>query len=298
MFQDFLNGTKAVQNTILGVGQLGAQAEATPTIDYAARAAASDAAAKRNAANPLLASLDSLNTILANKNQQTVDEYGRVRAQYDASDALDRTNYDQNLAQNETAYTGNNQAALLNAANASTGLRGALSSMNALAGSGVNILKKLVGLAANSDTGAARDTFEVNSKSLNQNWSRAEEQQRQRRADAEATRENNLRNNEANVLSSRQSIFQQLANVFGADTAEGTNYASQATALAAPIAATTRASVAPYAGASSLFSPAALQDYLAGTQNLNVATAGGNSAINSPTFTTTGKRKDQLSGVA
>ena len=275
-----------------------AQAPAqAPVVDQAAVAAAQKAAAARAASTPLLASLDTLGTVLTNKNQGSHDEFGRAIAGYDAQDALDAQSHDQNVTQNEQTYTKNNQAALLNAANASTGLRGVLSSLGALGGSGLDIVKHLVGLAANSDTGAARSTFDTNATGISQAWSQADQQQKQRRADAGATLDNNLQNNNAQVLNSKQTIFQQLANLFGPGTAEGDNYAGEAAALAPDIAATTKATVAPYASASSLFTPAALKSYLAGTQNLNVATTTAPSTpINSPSFGP--QKKEQLSGVA
>lgn len=265
-----------------------------PVVDNSAAIAA---AALSKAASPLLASLDSLNIILGNKNQQTRDEYDRVIKGYDDQDALDLAAKNENVVQNEQSLTANNQAALLNAANGSTGLRGVLASLGGLAGSGIDVIKRLVGLAANSDTGAARKTFETNASGINTSWAQAERGQRQRRDDAVAIRDNNLQNNEAQVLNSRQGIFQQLANLYGTGTAQGNEYAGKAGALAAPIAATTKASVAPYATASSLFSPGALQTYLAGTQNLNVSTTGDSTTpINSPIYST--KKKDQLAGVA
>lgn len=273
------------------------QVEAAAPVVYQAPAA--PAGPSQEQLDPLLASLGSLDEILANKNSQSRAEYNRAIKGYDEQDALDKAAYGKNVFQNENTLTSNNQAALLNAANASTGLRGVLSSLGGLAGSGVDIVRRLVGLAANQDTGAARQTFDVNADNLNTAWSQAEREQRQRRQDAEATLDNNLQNNEAGVLTSRQSIYQQLANLYGDQLPEGKTYASKAAALAAPIAKTTKATVAPYAKASSSFSPAALQSYLAGTQNLNVNTSGGGSEtpINSPIFST-GKKKDQLAGVA
>lgn len=266
----------------------------------AQRATQQAAAAKQAAANPLLASLSSLDQILNNRNAQTQDEYNRALTGYNEQDALDRQAYTKNVTQNESTLTGNNQRALLNAANAGSGLKGVLSSLGGLAGSGGDVVSRLVGLAANQDTGAARETFDVNADNLNASWGQAERQQRQRREDADATLRNNRQNNEAGVLSSKQSIFEQLANLYGGDTNEGRSYASQASSLAAPIAATSRAAVAPYQAASSSFSPDALKNYLAGTQNLQVDTAGGGGEasvpVNSPLFGT--KRKDQLSGVA
>lgn len=252
--------------------------------------------------DPLMSSLNSLDEILANKNSQTKSEYQRALSGYNEQDALDRRNRDDNVFQNENTYTGNNQRALLNAANASSGLQGVLSSLGGLAGSGMNIVQKLVGLAANEDTGAARQTFEGNAGNINSAWEQAEREQRQRREDAESSYNNNLQNNKANVLSSRQSIYEKLAGLYGDDMAEGKTWASKAASLAAPIAETTRASVAPYQKASSLFSPAKLQEYLAGTQNLNVSTAGGGTGggstpINSPIYASE-RKKDQLAGVA
>lgn len=249
--------------------------------------------------DPLLASLGSLDDILGNKNQQSQAEYNRALQAYKEQEALDRKAYDDNVFQNENTLTSNNQRALLNAANGATGLRGVLSSLGGLAGSGVDVIKRLVGLAANEDTGAARQTFDVNASSLNQSWGQAEREQRQRREDAEANLQNTLQNNKAGVLTSRQSILQQLAGLYGDELPEGRQYASQAAALAAPIAETTRATVAPYAKASSLFSPGQLEDYLAGTKNLSVDTSGGGSRtpINSPVYSAN-RKKDQLAGVA
>lgn len=248
--------------------------------------------------DPLLASLASLADILTNKNNQSQDEYNKAISGYNEQDVLDKENYDKNVFTNENTLTSNNQAALLNAANGATGLRSVLSGLGGLAGSGVDVIKHLVGLAANSDTGAARQTFDTNAGSLTSAWSQAEKDQRQRRADADATLANNKQNNESSVLTSKQSIYEQLANLFGSGTSKGNNYASQATALAAPIAATTKATVAPYAKASASFSPGALKDYLAGTQNLGVNTSGSDTTpINSPAYTSTNK-KDTLSGVA
>jgi len=248
--------------------------------------------------SPLLASLATLDEILGNKNTASQSEYNRAIQGYDAADALDKRAYDENTQQNEKSLTSNNQAALLNAANGATGLRGLLSSLGALGGSGLNIISKLVGLAANQDTGAARDTFDTNATALNQNWAQTEQAGRQRREDADAILKNSIQNNKADVLSSRQSIYQQLAQLYGPDDAQGNVYASKAASLSAPIAATTKATVAPYAKASSLFSPEALKTYLAGTQNLNVNTSGSDAtAINSPVFPGQ-KKKDTLPGVA
>lgn len=277
----------------------GRAAAPAPVDNSAAIAAAQRAAALKAQTDPLLASLASLDTILANKNQQSVDEFGRAIKSYDEQDALDKSAFDKNVFSNENTLTSNNQRALLNAANAGSGLKGVLASLGGLAGSGVDVVKRLVGLAANEDTGAARQTFDVNADNLTTAWGQAEREQRQRRLDADAILENSKQNNEANILSSRQSIYQQLANAFGTGDSRGAEYAGKAGALAPEIARTTKATVAPYATASSSFAPGAIQEYLAGTKNLNAGASAPGEAIvpiNSTAFNT--KKKETLAGVA
>jgi len=258
-----------------------------------------DTAALDVQANPLLGSLGSLDQVLANRLAQARAEYDRAIAGYNAQDALDKQAYNDNVHTNEQNFTSGNQAALLGAANASTGLRGVLGSLGALAGSGGDVVNRLVGQAANSDLGTARNTFDTNAKALTTNYGQTEQQQRQRRADAEANFGNTEQNARADVLNSRQSILEQLANLYGAGTSRGNEYAGQATALAPQIAETSRANVAPYQAASSLYSPTTLQGYLTGTKNLNVSTdSGTNTPINSPLYASNNQKKDQLAGVA
>lgn len=270
-----------------------------PQYNAAAVAAAQQRAQMDLAANPLLASLGSLDQILGNRLGNAQSTYDRFINQYNEQDALDRQAYDGQVQSNNENLASDRQAGLLNAARGGVGLRSVLSSMGALAGSGSDLISRLIGQAANSDIGQADKTFKTNSSNLNTSWGQAEQQQRQRRSDAGANLQNDQQNARADVLNSRKSIFEQLANVYGTADAKGTQYASQAAALAPQIANTTRASVAPYQAASSLFSPGALQQYLAGTKDLNVNTSGSTQTpINSPTFAATQRKDDRLSGVA
>lgn len=249
-----------------------------------------------------LAALSHLDEILGNKNSQSHDEYQKAIDSYNTTDTQDSQAHAQQVQQNEQTLAKNNQASLLNAVNSGTGLRGVLSSLGGLAGSGSDIVNRLIGLAANSDAGAARQTFDSNATNLNDAWRKTDQAEKQRRADADSLLQNNLQNNQANVLTSKQTILQKLADLFGTGDARGNDYATQAASLEPQIAATTHATVAPYQAASSLFSPGALQSYLAGTQNLNVSTAAGSPtapagpAINSPGYAPS--KKDALSGVA
>lgn len=280
--------------TFDGVGSPNTRINSPPAQTSAAPAVVRPSAAQ---VNPLLASLNSLQDILTNKNAQSQQEHDAAIAGYNANDAIDGQAHDQNVQQNESTYAANNQKALLNAANGASGLRGVLSSLGALGGSGMDIVNHLVGLAANTDAGDARHTFDANSSALNSAWAKTDQAEKQRRLDADSTLQNNEQNNQAGVLNSKQNIYQQLANLYTDKTPEGNDYAAKAAELAPQIAATTKASVAPYAAGSPLYTPQALQQYLAGTQNLNVKTDAPTTPINSPLFPTSVK-KDSLQGVA
>lgn len=265
------------------------------TVQAAAAAPAGPTAAQLD---PLLASLGSLDTILNNRLGNAQSTYDRYINQYNQQDALDRQAFDTQTQTNNEGLASNRQAGLLNAARAGTGLRSVLSGLGGLAGSGSDLINRLVGQAANQDIGQADSAFKTNVTNLNTSWGQAEQQQRQRRADAQANLSNDQQNARADVLNSRKGIYEQLANAYGSTNAKGGEYASKAASLAPQIANTTRASVAPYAAASSSFSPAALTEYLAGTKDLSVNTSGSKQGvINSPLFSTN-KDKDRLAGVA
>lgn len=290
-----------IQNTANPMNYLNGVAAVNPVVaqqQIAAQAAARAQAALDAQANPLLASLSSLDTILGNRLGNARSTYDRYINQYNEQDNLDRQAYDGQVQSNNENLASNRQAGLLNAARGGMGLRSVLSSLGALAGSGSDLVSRLIGQAANQDIGQADSAYKTNTTNLNTSWSQAEQQQRQRRADADANLRNDEQNARADVLNSRKSIFEQLANVYGSGSAKGQEFSNKAVALAPEIAGTTRASVAPYAASSSLFSPGALQEYLAGTKNLNVNTSGGKQpVINSPAFATQ-RKDDRLAGVA
>lgn len=269
------------------------QTKATSTTPSTIVSSGTNIAALDKLAAPTLANMGQLDAILANKNTQSQSEYQKNVDAYNAQNAIDKAAYDQNVHDNEYNYTKNNQAALLNAANASTGLRGFLSKIGALAGSGMDVIKRLVGMSSGADLGTSRDTFDTNAGTLNTNWSKAEQEQRQRLADAESVLQNAKLTNENNMLTSKQAMLASLANLYGADTTQGQNYASQAASLAAPLSNTSKAVVAPYVSASSLYTPEALKAYLAGTATPTLSTDNTPTANSSLYYVDT-KKKDNL----
>lgn len=296
-----IQGSNVDPHTVVSTGGVGGATAGAGTgaiYDPAAAARAQALAAAQAAANPVLASLGQLDTILGNKNAESQAEYDKMMAAYKEQNAADLAAKNQNVFGNEDKFTSNNHLSRSNAINAASGLRGTLSSLGALGGSGQEVLERLVGLSLNQDAGAAKENFETNAGNINTAWGQAEREQRQRNEDAGATLRNNKQNNENTIQTSRQSMYNQLANIFGADTAEGKSYAGKSAALAPAIARTTKASVAPYAKASSSYTPAALEQYLAGTQDMNVNTSGQSTVPqNSPVFAS-GRERERLSGVA
>lgn len=297
-------------NTPLGAG--GPVADATPAEPISAaieaqnaaaanRAAAVKAAATQAAANPILASLGTLDGVLNNKLTQAQQTHDQFINKYNDLDAQDHTQLNNQTEQNNSNLASNDMAGLLNAARSGQGLRAVLASIGALSGSGQNILHRLVGEAANSDLNAAHQTFGTNATSLNEAGKAMDSAERNRRVDADSALFNDQQDARASVLNSKKTLYDQLANLFGTGTAQGDDYAGKSAALAPQIADTTKASVASYQPASSLYSPQSLSTYLAGTKNLNVNTSGGpttpSTPLNSPLFPS-GQKKDQLPGVA
>lgn len=272
-----------------------------PTQNAAAVAAAQHAAAARVAANPILASLGTLDGVLNNKLTQAQQTHDQFINKYNDLDAQDHDQLNSQTEQNNSNLASNDMAALLNAAHGGQGLRAVLASLGALSGSGENILHRLVGEAANSDANAAHQTFSTNATSLNEAGKAMDSAEKNRRVDADSALFNDQQDARANVLNSRKGLYDQLANLYGTGTAEGDDYAGKSAALAPEIANTTKASVAAYQPASSLYSPQSLATYLAGTKNLSVNTSGGpetpSTPLNSPLFPS-GQKKDQLPGVA
>lgn len=247
----------------------------------------------------LMGQLPGIDTALNTRNDATNKAYDDMIGKYDQMFGQDTKNHDDSVLQNENTYTGNNWQAILNGINAYSGLRGVLSSLGALGGSGAEILNKLVGLATNADAGNARQTFDANAKTIGSAWDQAVLDDQNRRTDALTTRDNELSNNKAAALTGQQSIYEKLANLYGADDATGQKYAAKAAGFTPQILAATKTASNPYAKASSLFSPGELETYLAGTQNLNVNTSGGDSTtpVNSPVYATK-SQKERLQGVA
>ena len=252
--------------------------------------------------NGVLDNIRNLDTVLANKNQTTNDTYNQAMKSYDDTFALDRQARDKAQVQNEQANTDARQAAMVQAASGGRGLRSVLASMGALGGTGLDLANQAVSREANIDIGNADKNFQTNASNLTDSWARAEDEDTKRRAEAGTIRDNTLINNAADVASSRQSMYNQLASMYDRGSSQANNYLAKATALNPDIVAGSRQSVTPYSQSRQLFAPGQLQEYLGGVRDLSVGASAApsgqaGSPVNSPLFGQSQDKRRQL-GVA
>lgn len=249
---------------------------------------------------PSQAQLDQMNSqlglldrLLADKNRTTDDAYNQTTRSYDDMLALDRQARDKATQQNETALTEARQAAKIQAVQGGSGLKAVLASMNALGGTGAKLADQAVAREANIDIGNADKNFRTNADNLTSSWAAAEDADKRRREEARTIRDNELSQNRAETLTSRQNMLNTLAGMYDKGTAQANNYLTQATSLNPEIVNASRKNVAQYQKASQLFSPQKLQEYLGGVRDLQVNTAAGASGapVNSSIFATSDDKR-------
>jgi len=252
--------------------------------------------------NSVLSNLGTLDQTLANRNQTAQDTYNQAIKSYDDTFALDRQARDKAVTQNEQSNTDARQAAMVQAAVGGRGLHSVLASMGALGGTGLQLADQAVAREANIDIGNADKNFQTNASNLTDTWARAKDEDRKRRAEADTALANTKTNNAADIASSRQSMYNQLAGMYDRGTSEANSYLAKASALSPQIAAGSRQAVTPYAKSQQLFAPGQLQEYLGGVRDLSVGASAApsgqsGSPINSPLFGQSEDKRRQI-GVA
>lgn len=266
--------------------------------DAQAVAAARASAAKQRQADAILASIGALDTVRQNSYNTARSQYDKNLAGYATAEATDLANYNKQVAQNEGNLASDRQAALLQAAQSGRGLRSVLAALGALSGTGSILADRAITSAANQDIGEAQDTFDTNSSNLTNAYNATEQEQRQRRSDAEAAYQNELSAADLARAQGRQSAYTSLADLYGIDTVKGADYASQATSLYPEIATASRSNVGGYAAPSALYSEQAIADYQAGVNPLTVSTDRSNSSARSNLTAYTGNQRKRDEEVA
>lgn len=247
------------------------------------------------ARNSTLGQISSLDTRLANLNQSSKDQLDQLLARYNSEDALAQGQYNDQVTTNEKTRSGNINDALVAAAEGGRGLRSNLSALNALNGTGLLLANRAIARVANNDVGGANETFDKNAKTLNNAWAATEQDQRNRKEEANTDYNNALKKNAATIASSRQNLFKDMASFFtqSGDNSSAANWLAKINGENPTIEAADAVKSPTFQARSAAFSPSALDNYLAGKQDMTVQAqpSSGAPALNSPLFATTRKRE-------
>jgi hypothetical protein len=221
--------------------------------------------------------IGSLDTEFNNGAANIDDSLRNVTGRYDAERGRNEGDYNENSVTNNQNLQKNKHNALIAAAQGRRGLRGTLSAIGALNGSGVDLSDRVVTDAANGDIGEASDTFRGNQTTLDKAWRNFDEEDRQRRADAETSAKNSRTALEGSIAGKRQQMLNTKADILakGGRQADADAIRGQAGGLNNEIATKSRVTAAPIVERSAAFTPGELADYLAGQGDMTVDVAAG-----------------------
>ncbi len=255
-----------------------------------------DTTAQRNAAQE---SLDSLGTIKNNRYATEDRTFNNLLGDYATERTKEQGRYNDQTVDNETSLSKQNQAAMLAAAQGGRGLRATLAAMGALGGTGTLLADRAITDSANADLGGARDNFDVNAKTLQTAWGDYEDLDKKREREARDVRSENRQAIDADILTTRQKLLQDMASYWeqaGNDGQYG-NYMAQATSLTPQIAGQSRPTAQKYNRTAGSFSPGELSNYLAGNRDMTVgreAGGAGATALNNPLYALSQKKEKEL----
>jgi hypothetical protein len=221
--------------------------------------------------------IGSLDTEFGAGNANIDDSLRNVTGKYDAERGRNEGDYNENTVTNNQNLQKNKQNALLAAAQGRRGLRGTLSAIGALSGDGIAISDRVVTDAANDDVGEAADTATANQGTLDKAWKNFDEEDRQRRAEAETNARNSKTALEGSIASKRQTMLNQKADILakGGRQADADAIRGQAGGLNQEIASKSRVAAAPIVERGAAFTPGELENYLAGAGDMTVDVASG-----------------------
>lgn len=226
------------------------------------------------------------------------DSFGSLISRYGKEAAQNEQDYTEQTETNTNNLQKNKQNALVAAAQGRRGLRGTLSAIGALSGDGGVLADRAVTTSANQDIGEAADTFAGNALGLDKAIGRFRDEDKDRRAEAETTRNNQRTALEGSIASKRQNYFQKLAEIFGqADrTGEADANLRAAGGLNNEIASKSRVAATAFSPRAAAFTPGDLESYLAGAGDMTVDVAeGGMGGQANPTsiLAGRGRRRDR-----
>lgn len=224
------------------------------------------------------------------------DSFNSLISRYNKESAANEADYNEQTETNTGNLQKNKQNALIAAAQGRRGLRGTLAALGALSGDGGVLADRAVTTAANQDIGEAADTFATNAQGLDKAIKKSREEDADRRAEAQTTRNNQRTALEGSIAAKRQNYFQKLAEIFGQADQEGAanGWLQRAGDLNNEIASKTRVASTAFAPRSAAFTPGDLESYLAGAGDMTVdVTAGGTGEGANPTSLVAGRKRKE-----
>lgn len=240
--------------------------------------------------------ISSLDTDLSVGYGNIDNDYNSVIGGYDQERARTEADYKEEGVTNTTNLQRNKQNALVSAAQGLRGLRGVLGSIGALSGDGSALANRAVTTEANQDIGGATDTAAGNAKMLDKAWGRFDEEDQDRRREAETTKVNNRSALEGEVAGKRQSMYQKLAELYGEvdDVGNATNWLNQAGDLNQFIAERGTRVATPFSAKTAAWTPGELETYLAGAGDMTVKVRdGGTNGAGGPTTVLAGGQDEE-----
>lgn len=245
--------------------------------------------------------IDSLGTEESVGRKNIDDSYGSLVGKYNKEAANTKEDYDEQTVTNTGNLSRNKQNALLAAAQGLKGLRGTLSAIGALSGDGAKLANQAARTGVNQDIGEATDTYATNAQSLDKAYDRFSEEDQDRRAEAETTRNNQYTALEGSIAGKKQNFFQKMAEIFsqGGNNAAATDWLNKAGDLNQTIAQKSAVQAPAFAAKSAAFTPGTLESYLAGAGDLTVDVSAGGNGGSKPASTMFGrginrKKEDEL----
>lgn len=197
-----------------------------------------DTSAARNATQR---AIDALSTSQMSLDQNERDAYRKLLDQYDQEMNTNQSDFDA-----KTKQTGQDLATARQLSR-STGAQGSRSLMAQLAalganGTGVTLANDAVTNQMNREFGESGDTANKNQQSLNTWIGRVKDQDKERRGEADQTLKNNLAANRGTVAKQRQTLLQQMADLWSqaGNKGEAANALAEAGALNNDIALASR----------------------------------------------------------
>lgn len=247
-----------------------------------------------------------LNSYLPSLLTQRDTEWGNIDRAYqselsgfDAAGQNAKNDFDKNTFTNDNNLSRNRQNSLISAAQGQQGLRSVLASLGALSGTGETLAKRAVSQAANADLGEAQSTYATNVDNLTTSFDRYKQDDDRQRKLLSTERENQRSAAEATRLKAEQDAYAQVAQLFGQarNSGEAVNFLNRASGMNDAVARSGATQAAPFTAKAAAFTPAQLQNYLAGVGDMTVKTGGPTSpgvgsGINS--LTALRKREEQM----